>query len=107
MVQIPDFILFLYESFRKFFRIEAISNTNVGTGIDVSTQAFEATFYEIHTQQLSGNTRREMGTSAVSNPSKSGNIRSEAQKSANQRSSNMIKPSRLPIHIRHHKIQSS
>ena len=106
MVQIPDLIIFLYDSYRKFFRIEFASNTNDETGIGVSTQAYEATFQEDNTHQLSSNTGLEVGTLAVSIDMESRNIRLGAEKSVNQRSRKIKgpKPSRLPIHIRHHKV---
>ena len=75
MVQIPDLILFLYDSYRKFFRTEVVSNREHGARSDVSTQAFDSTFQEDRTQQSDGNTRKEMGTSTVSNHSESGDIR--------------------------------
>ena len=79
MVQIPDLILFLYDSYRKFFRTEVVSNREHGARNDVSIQAFDLTFLEDRTQQSDGNTRKEMGTSAVSNHSESGDIRLEAR----------------------------
>ena len=106
MVQIPDLIIFLYDSYRKFFRIDFASNTNDEIGISVSTQAYEATFQEDNTHQLSSNTGLEMGALAVSNDMESRDIRLGAEKSVNQRFRKIKgpKPSRLPIHIRHYKV---
>ena len=65
--QIPDLLLFLYDSYRKFFHGETVSKKNDATRIDVAIQTTDVTCYEEIAKQFRHNTQRKNRTSEFSN----------------------------------------
>ena len=102
LVQIPDFLSFLYDQYKKFFGGEIDSKEKEETKIDKAS-------LESIVQQLIDDTLRKNGTSDVFDQSKfleSQDARLAVPKSGNESSIKMANPSRLPIYIVPHKINS-
>ena len=99
-MQIPDFLLFLYDSYKKRFHA---SNEKNNTGIDVTS-------IQGATQQLTNNTEQNINSSGTLNESgllESQDSRLEGSKSGNVKSVETTKPSRLQVYIKHNKVNSS
>ena len=102
LVQIPDFLSFLYDQYKKYFGGEIDSKEKEETRIDKAS-------LEAIIQQLIDDTLRKNGTLDVLNQSKfseSQDARLDVSKSGSGRSIKMANPSRLPIYIAPHKINS-
>ena len=103
LVQIPDFLEFLYESYRKLLRSENDSEKK-GTRIVVASLEDDAE------EQLSDDTQGKNCPQDISNQSESLESldgRSGDSTPGDVKPKQKPKPSRLPIYMRHHKVNST